>query len=269
MGFHQLRVEDLDSLRARAHHYCAKANRPVPSPELAEHLFSGDQPEDGVSPLLIRALLRRDDRFHEMRRGTWEVVDARYHGVPLERARFAVVDLEATGSNPRSDHIIEVGVVVVEGLEVTARYSSLVNPLVRIPSWIRRLTGIDEAKLQDAPRFHQIAPEIMQHLEGAVFVAHNVDFDYPFLRSHLRAVDHEPPPWPQLCTLRLARKTLRGLPSYRLDAIAKHCGIDLDRHHRAIADAEATAGVLLRMVSQLRESGVETVGELLSASNGR
>jgi DNA polymerase III epsilon subunit family exonuclease len=268
--FRQLRSEDLDSLRSRAHAYFRRVNRPVPSPELARELFATEAPDDAVSPMLIRTLLRRDERFREMHRGTWDLIGARYHHVPLERARFCVVDLEATGSNPRADHVIEVGIVVVQGLQVSERFSTLVQPEVRIPEWIQRLTGIDESTVHGAPRFHQIAPRLVELLRNSIFVAHNVEFDDRFLRAQLRAVDQEPSPWPTLCTVKLARRALRGLDSYRLDALAEHLCVPLDRHHRAVDDAEAAAHILLHALREvLIPRGMRTVGELLAYGRSR
>lgn len=268
--FRQLRTEDLDSLRKRAHEYVRSVNRPVPSPELARELFRSEAPDDTVSPLLIRTLLRRDERFREMHRGTWDLIGARYHHVPIDRARFCVVDLEATGSNPVADHVIEVGVVVVEGLQIVDHFATLVQPEVRIPEWIQRLTGIDESTVHGAPRFHQIAPHLVELLRDSIFVAHNVEFDDRFLRAQLRSVDQEPAAWPTLCTVKLARRALRGLDSYRLDALAQHLGVPLDRHHRAIDDAEAAAQILLHSLRDvLLPRGMRTVGELLAYGRSR
>lgn len=265
MEFQQLRTENLDSLRSRAHEYFRSVNRPVPSRELARELFHTDAPDDHVSPLLIRTLLRRDTRFAETERGTWDLLGARYHDVSLEDVRFAVVDIEATGSNPDRDHMIEIGVVMIEHLEITQRFSTLVQPEVRIPDWIRRLTGIDESTVQDAPRFHQIVPAIASMLEGSVFVAHNVDFDERFLRTKMQQCGLDPDPWPSLCTVRLTRRVLRGLPSYRLNALADRLGITLNHHHRAVDDAEAAAEILLHVVRErLLPQDVTTVGELLA-----
>jgi len=266
LEFPQLRSENLDSLRSRAHDYFRSVNRPVPSRELARELFHKDAPDDQVSPLLIRTLLRRDDRFAEMERGTWDLLGARYHDVPLDSVRFSVVDLEATGSNPDRDHVIEVGLVTIEGLEIVDRYSTLVQPEVRIPEWIQRLTGIDEAKVHDAPRFHQIAPMLEERLRGSIFVAHNVDFDERFLRVKMEEdCGLSPEPWPSMCTVRLTRRVLRGMKSYRLNALAERLEIDLAHHHRAVDDAEAAARIFLHVVrDELVPRGVRTAGELLT-----
>jgi DNA polymerase III epsilon subunit family exonuclease len=263
-----LRGEDLDTLRHRAHAYFMAVNRPVPSEELARHLFDA-RDEDSVSTLMVRTLLGKDRRFHEARREMWELSTSPYRDLPLENASFAVVDLEATGSRRGLDRIIEVGIVRVEGEEIVARYETLVNPLRPIPRWIRGLTGIQEAMLQDAPRFHQVAPEIMQLLGDSVFVAHNVDFDYPFLRHQLREAGHRPDPWPQLCTVRLSRRMHPEWNAFRLGAVAERLELRHDRQHRAVGDAHATARLLLHELRELREHGLSTVGEVLALAWSR
>ena len=263
MAGQALRAENLDSLRTRAVDYFMRVNRPVACGELARVLFSPRPGGDAVSPLLVRTLLARDERFAEAPREMWQLRCSPYMDLPLSRASFAVVDLEATGSRPLDDRIIEVGIVRIEGLEITERFESLVNPLVPIPRWIRKLTGIDESMLQDAPRFHQLAPQIVELLDGCVFVAHNIDFDYRFLRERLRAAQIDSEPWPSLCTVRLSRHRYPELSRFGLGALATHFDIPLRSHHRAVEDATATAQIFLRQLEELMEEGLSTVGQLL------
>ena len=261
----ELRKEDLESLRRRAQDYFLRVNRPVPSRELARHLFAL-QSDESISPLLIRTLLGRDLRFRRGRRELWELAGSPYRHSRLDEAVFTVVDLEATGSRVEVDRVIEVGMVRIERGRIRRRYSTLVNPLKEIPPWIRGLTGIEESMLQDAPRFHQVAPEILKILQGSVFVAHNVDFDYPFLRRQLQQAGHWPQPWPQLCTVRLSRRLHPEWDSYRLNAVARRFSVSMDHHHRAMDDATATAEILLRELRELRSRGVKTVGEALATA---
>lgn len=263
-----LRREDLDSLRRRAFAYFMSVNRPVPSKELAHHLFHSGR-EDSISPLMVRTLLARDERFHEARRGVWELSTSPYRDLLIEDAVYTVVDLEATGSRRGNDRIIEVGIVRVERGCIVEHYETLVNPLRSIPRWIRGLTGIHEAMLQDAPRFHQVAPHILELLSDSVFVAHNVDFDYPFLRYQLRDAGYRPDPWPQLCTVRLSRCLHPEWDAFRLGAIAERLDLDHEAEHRAVADAQATARVLLHELRELRDRGYSTVGEVLALTWAR
>ncbi len=258
-----LRKENLESLRTRAHEYFMRVNRPVGSEELARVLFK-PKLEESVFPLLVHTLLSRDRRFSESHRGLWELRSSPYRHLRLQDAAFAVVDLEATGSRLGIDRIIDVAVVRVDRGRVRGSFHSLVNPMKPVPRWIQGLTGIKDSMLQDAPRFHQIAPRVLELLEGSVFVAHNVDFDYPFLRRQVRESGHRPHPWPQLCTVRLSRRMHPEWGAFRLGAVARRLEVPLDRQHRAIADATATAHVLLHELSELRSRGLSTVGEVLA-----
>jgi len=258
-----LREENLESLRSRAHEYFMTVNRPVGSEELAKVLFK-PQMDESVSPLLVRTLLSRDRRFSESSRGLWELSSSPYRHLRLQDAAFAVVDLEATGSRLGVDRIIEVAVVRVDHGCVRRSFNTLVNPLQPVPHWIQGLTGIKDSMLQDAPRFHQVAPRVLELLKGSVFVAHNVDFDYPFLRRQVRESGHRPHPWPQLCTVRLSRRMHPEWGAFRLGAVARRLEVPLKRHHRAIADATATAQVLLRELKELQHQGIGTVGEVLA-----
>jgi len=261
--------EERAQLCDRALDYFCEVDRPVPSNELVRVLFPRARVENGHSPRLVREVLRRDRRFQEPRDGTWDLVGARFHHRPLDEARFCVVDLEATGSNPRRDKVIEVGIVVIEGRSITRRYDTLVNPGQHIPVWIRKLTGIDDVAVASAPSFGEVAPEIVELLQGGAFVAHNVDFDERFLRGRLEAEGFRTPWWPTLCTVRLSRRILDDQTSYRLDALAEGLGIDLDRHHRAVCDAEAAARILLHILEEhVADRGISTVGELLATSRG-
>ncbi len=145
MQHRRIAKEERTQLCDRALDYFSEVDRPVPSNELVSVLFPRERLENGHGTRLVREVLRRDTRFQEPRNGTWDLIGARFHHLDLADARFCVVDLEATGSNPRRDQVIEVGIVVIEGLRITRRYSSLVNPGQRIPVWIRKLTGIDDS----------------------------------------------------------------------------------------------------------------------------
>ncbi|MCB0679485.1 MAG: DNA polymerase III subunit epsilon, partial [Saprospiraceae bacterium] len=96
---------------------------------------------------------------------------------------YAIVDLETTGGRASRDKITEIGIVLHDGRQIVRTYETLVNPECPIPYGITQLTGITQEMVQDAPRFFEVAKEIVELTEGAVFVAHNVRFDYSFLRE--------------------------------------------------------------------------------------
>ena len=152
---------------------------------------------------------------------------------------YAIIDLETTGGSPQRDRITEVAIILYDGESVIERYSTLVNPERGIPSEITRITGIDNDMVKDAPRFFEIARKVVELTEGAVFVAHNVRFDYGFLHQAFRRLGYSFTR-KQLCTVKLARKLLEGLPSYSLSNLCKELGIVNTTAHRAMSDAAAT-----------------------------
>jgi DNA polymerase-3 subunit epsilon len=161
---------------------------------------------------------------------------------------YAIVDIETTGGHASANGITEVAICLHDGKKVTQRYSTLVNPRMDIPVYIRALTGITNEMVQDAPPFEDVAADIYHLLHGKIFVAHNVNFDFSFIRYHLASAGYDLQ-CNKLCTVRLGRKIMPGMPSYSLGKLCRHLGIDNESRHRAAGDAEATA-ILFSMLLQ-------------------
>ncbi|HEY6124674.1 MAG TPA: exonuclease domain-containing protein [Steroidobacteraceae bacterium] len=170
----------------------------------------------------------------------------------------AFVDIETTGCAPGMHRIIDVAVIGATGDSVDFEWQSLVNPGVRVPGGITALTGIDNDMLVDAPPFERIAKELRERLEGRVFIAHNVRFDYGFIRREFAATGTA---WrsPNLCTVRLSRALYPEMPRHNLDAVMERHGIHIDNRHRAMPDAQ----VLLAFWRKLRATW--SVSELQGA----
>ena len=152
---------------------------------------------------------------------------------------YAIVDIETTGGYAANNAITEVAIVLHNGHEIEGSYQTLINPLQKIPLYISALTGITQQMVSDAPIFEQVAPNISRLLEGRIFVAHNVNFDYSFLKHHLNLAGHELN-CRKLCTVRLGRSVIPGLPSYSLGGLCRHLDIPIYDRHRAGGDANAT-----------------------------
>lgn len=165
---------------------------------------------------------------------------------------YAIIDIEGTGGNPIEDRIAEIAIIVHNGESIIEQFSSLVNPGVNMQPFVSSLTGITNAMLSDAPKFEELVPIIDQMTEGKVIVGHNVRYDYAMLireyqRLQKRYIRK------QLDTIRLCKKLLPELSSYSLSKICKVLGIPLVAHHRANADAIATAqlfSILLKIDSR-------------------
>ena len=176
--------------------------------------------------------------------------------------RFAVVDVETTGGSAVYDRITEVAAVLIDDGQVVAAFETLVYPGVAIPPFITRLTGIDDSMVTGRPRFEVVVPRLQELLAGRVLVAHNASFDHAFLKqAYARAgqrLEVE-----RLCTVRLARRLVPGLRSYRLDSVLAHFGIECRARHRAGGDAEATAELLLRLLNLAAATGARSLPALL------
>ncbi len=165
---------------------------------------------------------------------------------------YAIVDIETTGGFSVPNRITEVAVVVHDGLQVVEEYRTLVNPGRTVPGFITGLTGISTEMVREAPGFDEIADELHALLKDKVFVAHNVTFDYSFIKAEFKRVGLEFNR-PKLCTVRLSRQIFPGLKSYSLGRICEHAGIVIQDRHRAYGDAAATATLFGCLITNDRE----------------
>ncbi len=165
---------------------------------------------------------------------------------------FTVIDLETTGAVHKYGKITEIALYVHNGTAVTGSYATLINPEMDIPLPISRLTGITNDMVAGAPRFFEIARDIVELTAGRIFVAHNVNFDYGFLREEFRRLGYVFTR-KRLCTVQLARKMYPGLPSYSLGVLCSTLGIPLENRHRAQGDAMATVLLFEKLLERHRQ----------------
>ena len=175
---------------------------------------------------------------------------------------YAIVDIETTGGYAANNGITEIAIVLHDGKNEINRFETLVNPGIPIPRYIQALTGITDGMLKDAPGFADIASRVFDMLKDAVFLAHNVNFDYSFVKYQLSACGFELNS-KKLCTVRLSRKVFPGLPGYGLGKICRHLGIQMENRHRAGGDADATVRLFERIVS------MDTQGHIQAMLKGR
>jgi DNA polymerase-3 subunit epsilon len=166
---------------------------------------------------------------------------------------YAVVDVETTGTRSwAGDRITEIAVVSIRGGVVTGTFETLVNPERSIPPFVTRLTNISWNMVKDAPRFRDVCDDVVRAMDGAIFVAHNAQFDWRFVSTEIERATGRQLDGRRLCTVRLARKLLPQLRSRRLDYLAMHYGVTITARHRAGGDAVATAKILLRLLRDAR-----------------
>lgn len=177
---------------------------------------------------------------HRQRRVDWALVQRLKANVPADNEALlplAFVDLETTGGAAADDRITEIAIVRLDADGVT-RWSSLVNPQMRIPPFIEGLTGISNELVADAPRFEQLAEAVAARLEGTLLVAHNARFDYGFLRNEFRRLGMSFR-MPVLCTVKLSRKLYPQFRRHGLDQLIERHGLRVSDRHRALGDAQA------------------------------
>jgi DNA polymerase-3 subunit epsilon len=185
--------------------------------------------------------------------------------VPVSSERFAVVDVETSGLSLTRDHVLQVGVVVVDGDGmILDRWGSLLRPRSR---WFFRvgptdLHGIHRRDIRSAPAAADVLRDLAVRLGGARFVAHNARFDIGFLRKAADRYGVSLPINDPLCTLRMSRALdPHRTQSHRLGDLCSRYDVELVRPHDALADADATAALLPHL---LRAHGVTTVDQLAS-----
>lgn len=182
-------------------------------------------------------------------------------GAVLSGLKYVVFDLETTGLDSQGDRIIEIAGVKVENGEITGRFSTFVDPKRNITDKIVRLTGITNSMVAGAPEEKEAVSDFLEFARGCILVAHNAEFDTSFIRyvSNKYRLGYD---FAALDTLALSRLLYPELKAHKLNKVCEHLNVLLDGHHRAINDAEATAGILLKMLEELRSRGVETAGSL-------
>ncbi|MFN0202385.1 MAG: exonuclease domain-containing protein [Bacteroidia bacterium] len=173
---------------------------------------------------------------------------------------YAIIDIETSGGNPKIDRITEVCIHRYDGEKLIDSFSTLINPEVSIPYNITRITSITNDMVRKAPKFYEVAKRIVEITEGAIFVAHNVRFDYGFIQKEFRNLGYSYSR-PQLCTVRLSQKVFPLSPSHSLENLCKYLGITNEKAHRAYGDATATLK-LFEII--LKQNSIDELDEVLS-----
>lgn len=156
----------------------------------------------------------------------------------MESRRYVICDIEATGLDENKE-IIEIALITWQDGKILDVYETLINPLKNISDYIKDLTGVSAKELEHAPKFYEVADAIRMRLEGAMFVSHNTDFDYPLLRKKFEEMG-QTLRLKSFCTLKVSHHEIPGMSSYSLDALCNFFRIKMTDRHRAIGDAKAT-----------------------------
>ncbi len=171
---------------------------------------------------------------------------------------YAVVDIETTGGSPAAEKITEIAIYIFNGEKIVDEFITLVNPEKNIPHFITALTGISNEMVADAPKFYEIARDIVEITADKILVAHNASFDYKFIKSEFKSLGYDFSR-NNICTLRLSRKLFPGHRSYSLGNLCDNLGIKIENRHRAAGDALATVNLLRLLLGRARDSGHEDI----------
>lgn len=169
---------------------------------------------------------------------------------------YAIIDVETTGGSPRTQKITEIAIYLHDGQEITGEFITLINPEKNIPYNITALTGITNEMVADAPKFYEVARDIVNLTENKIIVAHNSNFDYSFIRHEFKSLGYNFQR-EQLCTVKLSRKLIPGLRSYSLGTLCSELGIEITNRHRAAGDAMATARLFEILIDLNHSTGLD------------
>ncbi|MCY6372513.1 PolC-type DNA polymerase III [Clostridium ganghwense] len=174
---------------------------------------------------------------------------------------FVVFDIETTGFSSVYDKIIEIGAVKIKNGTIIDSFSVFINPEIRIPYKITELTGITDDMVKEAETIDKILPKFMEFTKNSILVAHNANFDTSFIRKNCKDLNIEFN-YGIMDTVLLAKFLFPELKRYKLNVIAKHLGVSLENHHRAVNDAKATADILLICFNLLKEKNIINLQDL-------
>ncbi len=160
---------------------------------------------------------------------------------------YAVVDVETTGGSYQKARLTDIAVYLFDGEKIIDEFTTLINPEQPIPYMITKLTGITDEMVADAPKFYEVAKRLVEITENAIFVGHNVAFDYNFIRHEFKSLGYNFKRQ-TLCTVKMSRKVLPGHVSYSLGNLCGSIGIEITNRHRASGDAFATTWLLKRLL---------------------
>ncbi|MCX0354831.1 PolC-type DNA polymerase III, partial [Clostridium perfringens] len=165
---------------------------------------------------------------------------------------YVVFDIETTGFSSKNDKIIEIGAVKLKDGEIVDSFSTFVDPKVNIPYKITELTSITQNMVNGQPTIDEVLPKFMEFVGDSVLVAHNAAFDVGFIKKNLMDMGKTLKN-PVMDTVPLARYLYPDLKKVKLNLVAKHLGISLENHHRAVDDAKATAEILKFSFKKMKE----------------
>ncbi len=185
----------------------------------------------------------------------------------LKNLEFCVFDLETTGGNQKSDKIIEIGLVKIRNLKIVDNKGMLINPEIKIPEFIQKLTSISQSDVEDAPTIEEAIDEIIDFMGDSILVAHNTSFDVPFFNSVLKRLKRSQMENKSICTNLMTKYLIPGLMNSNLNYMCQIFHIEHNQAHRALDDAMATSELLLKFLNIYIEKDINKLNHLYYPKN--
>jgi DNA polymerase-3 subunit epsilon len=235
---------------------------PVPAQDAARHLYALRTAPAGLARTLLDDVVAGDSRL-AWRGDRIALAAEPGEALPLENARYVVLDLETTGLRPGHNAICEIGAVRLDGLLPAGTFQTLVDPAVPLPRLVSALTGIEDADLAGAPGTADAVRAFLAFAGDGVLVAHNARFDLAFLDREVERLTGRRLAAPVIDTVGLARRLLAGrVTRASLASLSYFFGTSVRPCHRALPDAEATAEILVSLLGLAQERGAQTVADV-------
>ncbi|MEI7718843.1 MAG: 3'-5' exonuclease [archaeon] len=182
---------------------------------------------------------------------------------------YVVLDIETTGLSRHSHRITEIAAVRVENFQVVKKFETLINPQIPIPSFITSLTGISDSMVKDAPVIGEVMPTFMKFVKEAPFVAHCATFDHGFLKHNAQVHLSQELTNPKICTMKLSRRLIPELRSYKLSSVCEHFNVKNSAAHRAMGDTEATSKIFSKLLTLMKKQGIEKREQVLNFQDSK
>ncbi|MBX3287836.1 MAG: 3'-5' exoribonuclease [Acidobacteria bacterium] len=232
----------------------------APAVKVVDRVMRIRKPDPTLAKRLVADLVERDTRL-ALHQDEVVYIEQDRDSISFSDAEFVVIDLETTGAKAPPCRVTEIGAYSIKKGTIADEFRTLVNPEAPIPPFITALTGINDEMVRDAPRFGDIADDLLGFIGDAVVVAHNAQFDMGFLDHEIgRVYEDYRLGNPTLCTVKLSRRLLPQIENHKLNTVARHYSIDLVNHHRASDDAKATAEIFLHFIEEMSGIGIYDIG---------
>lgn len=261
------REDRYSTLCERALEFVLSRGGIVPEDMLITHVF-GQAGSPALWRPLLRNVLANEDRLVFHANGEWGIPSLESSAVTANNLleEFVALDVETTGLKPSRQRVIEIAAIRYRGGQIERSFETLLNPDRAIPEFITRLTTITNEHVRDAPRFADVAQEMVDFIGDSLIVGHNVGFDIGFLNAELGRVDAQALVNERLDTMGMAVRFLQSLRKPSLDRVADAVGLSARHVHRAGGDARLTAEVAIRLVHEGARQGVTSLDQLKASA---